>query len=46
MTDFQFGEALSTIYDFLWNEYCDWYIELAKVRLNPENKDAVSRYRC
>jgi valyl-tRNA synthetase len=42
MTDFQFGEALSTIYDFLWNEYCDWYIELAKVRLNPENKDAGS----
>jgi len=42
MTDFQFGEALSTIYDFLWNEYCDWYIELAKVRFNPENKDAVS----
>jgi valyl-tRNA synthetase len=42
MTDFQFGEALSTIYDFLWNEYCDWYIELAKVRLNPENEDAVT----
>ncbi len=42
MTDFQFGEALSTIYDFLWSEYCDWYIELAKVRLNPENKDAAS----
>lgn len=37
MTDFQFGEALSTIYDFLWNEFCDWYIELAKVRLNPES---------
>ena len=42
MADFQFGEALSAIYDFLWSEYCDWYIELAKVRLNPENKDAVS----
>jgi valyl-tRNA synthetase len=42
MTDFQFGEALSTIYDFLWNEYCDWYIELAKVRLNPENKEVIS----
>ena len=42
MSDFQFGEALSAIYDFLWNEYCDWYIELAKVRLNPENKEAVS----
>ena len=42
MADFQFGEALSAIYDFLWSEYCDWYIELAKIRLNPENKDAVS----
>ena len=42
MADYQFGEALSTIYDFLWSEYCDWYIELAKIRLNPENKDAVS----
>ncbi len=42
MADFQFGEALSTIYDFLWSEYCDWYIELAKIRLNPENKEAVS----
>ncbi len=42
MTDFQFGEALSAIYDFLWNEYCDWYIELAKVRLNPEARNAVS----
>jgi valyl-tRNA synthetase len=42
MVDFQFGESLSTIYDFLWSEYCDWYIELAKVRLNPENKDAIS----
>ena len=42
MADFQFGEALSTIYDFLWSEYCDWYIELAKIRLYPENKDTVS----
>jgi valyl-tRNA synthetase len=42
MADFQFGEALSQIYDFLWNEYCDWYIELAKIRLNPENNEVVS----
>ena len=33
MEDFQFGEAQRQIYDFLWNEFCDWYIEIAKVRL-------------
>ena len=33
MNDFQFGEAQRQIYDFLWSEYCDWYIEFAKIRL-------------
>jgi valyl-tRNA synthetase len=33
LEDFQFGEAEREIYDFLWHEFCDWYIELAKVRL-------------
>ncbi|MFC1965506.1 valine--tRNA ligase [Chloroflexota bacterium] len=33
MEDFQFGEAQRQIYDFLWGEFCDWYIELAKIRL-------------
>jgi valyl-tRNA synthetase len=36
---FQFDDALSAIYDFLWSEYCDWYIELAKIRLRPESKE-------
>ncbi len=31
--DFQFGEAQREQYDFLWGTFCDWYIELAKVRL-------------
>jgi valyl-tRNA synthetase len=35
MKDFQFGEAQKQIYDFLWSEFCDWYIEIAKVRLRP-----------
>jgi len=33
MDEFQFGEAQRQIHDFLWGEYCDWYIELAKIRL-------------
>ncbi len=38
--DYQFGEALRRIYDFLWTEYCDWYIEISKIRL--KEKQAVS----
>ena len=33
MRDYLFGEAQRVIHDFLWNEYCDWYIEMCKVRL-------------
>lgn len=36
MEDFQFGEAERTIHDFIWGEFCDWYIELAKIRLQAE----------
>ena len=31
--EYQLGEAEQAIYEFLWDEYCDWYIEAAKVRL-------------
>ena len=31
--DFQIGEAGRRIYDFVWHEYADWYLEMAKVRL-------------
>jgi len=30
---YEFGEVARALYDFFWNEYCDWYIELAKARL-------------
>ena len=33
MEEFEFGEALRQIHDFLWGEFCDWYIELVKGRL-------------
>ena len=31
--EYRFGEAQQAIHDFMWNEFCDWYIEMAKVRL-------------
>jgi len=35
MEEFQFGEAGQQIYDFVWSKFCDWYIEIAKIRLRP-----------
>ncbi|MBN1367689.1 MAG: valine--tRNA ligase [Dehalococcoidales bacterium] len=40
MVNFQFAEAERAIYDFLWGDYCDWYIELSKIR--SRSPDAVS----
>jgi valyl-tRNA synthetase len=34
--DFQFGEAGRQIYDFFWSDYCDWYLEIAKVQLQGD----------
>jgi valyl-tRNA synthetase len=34
MENFQFGEAEQQIYDFVWSKFCDWYIEIAKIRLH------------
>jgi valyl-tRNA synthetase len=33
---FDLGAAASCLYEFLWNEYCDWYIEFSKSRLNQD----------
>ena len=30
---YELGEAAKSLYDFVWDEFCDWYIELAKIRL-------------
>ncbi len=37
MKDFQFGEAEKEIHDFLWGEFCDWYIEISKQRLGGKD---------
>ncbi len=40
MEEYQFGEAGRQIRDFLWGEFCDWYIEIAKIRLYGDSLDA------
>lgn len=39
-TDYKFNEAASTLYQFTWNEFCDWYLELAKPMLQGEDGPA------
>ncbi len=36
MIDYQFGEAQRRLYEFIWGDFCDWYIEIAKIRLQTE----------
>ena len=37
---FELGVALSNLYDFIWDELCDWYIELVKTRLYGDNRES------
>jgi valyl-tRNA synthetase len=37
MDGYQFSEAQRQIHDFIWGDYCDWYIELAKIRLQAND---------
>jgi valyl-tRNA synthetase len=47
LEDFRFDEAATRLYHFTWHEYCDWYLEMAKLSLNggrPETTRAVLAY--
>ena len=35
-----FNEAAKVLYDFVWNDFCDWYIEIAKTRFHSENAES------
>ena len=37
---FELGVAVAKLYDFIWDIFCDWYIELAKIRLQKGGEDA------
>ncbi len=36
--NYQFNEAIKVIYDFTWNEFCNWYIEIAKIKFNSSDQ--------
>lgn len=37
--NYDLGIAIDKLYSFIWNEFCDWYIEMSKVRLNSANPE-------
>lgn len=39
---FELGVAVAKLYDFIWDIFCDWYIELAKIRLQKGGEDALA----
>jgi valyl-tRNA synthetase len=45
LTDFQFGKAAEGLYHFAWDEFCDWYLELAKVQISSGPDDVAASGR-
>lgn len=42
---FELGMAVSKLYDFIWDDFCDWYIELAKIRMNGADEESADSAR-
>jgi len=40
LDSYEIGVASAKVYDFIWDTYCDWYIELTKTRMNGEDEEA------
>ena len=43
MERYELGVAAQKVYDFIWDDYCDWYIELTKTRLQGDDEDSKVR---
>jgi valyl-tRNA synthetase len=44
LADYRFDEAASAVYQFFWGEFCDWYLELVKLRLNFPIPEELSSF--
>ncbi|TAM33740.1 MAG: valine--tRNA ligase [Rhodanobacter sp.] len=42
---YRFDQMAQALYEFVWNEYCDWFLELSKPALNGDDADAVASTR-
>jgi valyl-tRNA synthetase len=42
---FELGIAVQKLYDFIWDVFCDWYIEISKIRLNSDDEAAAQTAR-
>ena len=42
---FELGMAVQKLYDFIWDVFCDWYIEIAKIRLNGDDEEQKATVR-
>ncbi|HPI74318.1 MAG TPA: class I tRNA ligase family protein, partial [bacterium] len=44
--EFRFNDATRAIYEFVWGEFCDWYVELIKMRLYDETQPQAQQVAC
>ena len=42
MDKFELGIAVQKVHDFIWDEFCDWYVEIAKYRIYHAEEDSQS----
>ncbi len=45
LDEFRFNDAATSLYRFVWNDFCDWYLELAKARLSEGETDSARAVR-
>ncbi|MFH1779148.1 MAG: valine--tRNA ligase [Candidatus Omnitrophota bacterium] len=43
LANYKFNEAANTIYEFFWHEFCDWYVELAKLKMTKDEFKGAAR---